>query len=270
MVGSRGDPGRGTAELTPGLRAGYSAAAGGWAAGPERIYGALAAALAGAAGSSLQGLRVLDLGSGPGTAGRAALRAGARQVVAADLAFPMLASGRGSLSPVVADAAALPFRDQAFDLVLAAFLVSHLADVPAVLAEARRAGTRLAASAFAAGWTHPAKPAVDAVLREFGYRPPPWYAEFKHVTEPLAGDPRWLAAQAAAAGFTEVSTVMLTVPTGVSSPADLAAWRLGMAHTAPFTASLAPAKRTRLLHAAADAVAGCPAVTVPMLILTAS
>ena len=46
----------------------------------------------------------------------------------------------GGWHPVAADAAALPFRDGSFDLVLAAFCLNHLASLAAGLAEVRRVG----------------------------------------------------------------------------------------------------------------------------------
>ena len=176
MVGGPGAR-RGTpAELTTAVRASYDAAAGGWASGPGPMYDRLAAALIAAAPVPLAGRRVLDLGAGTGAAGRAALAAGAAQVVAADLAVGMLRAAGPALHPVAADAAALPFRAGSFDLVAAAFCLNHLLDPAAALAEARRVGAALAASTFAAGWTHPAKDAVDAALRPFGYREPAWHA----------------------------------------------------------------------------------------------
>jgi SAM-dependent methyltransferase len=268
MVGVSGDQGCGAADLTSGLRAGYAAAAGWWAAGPERVYAPLAAALVGASAAPVAGARVLDLGAGTGVAGRAALAAGARHVVAADVAAPMLRLCAPPLRPVAASATALPFRSGSFDLVVAAFVLSHLPNLAAGLAEVRRVGLGLAASAFMSGWTHPAKAAIDAVLSEFGYRPPPWYAAFKHGTEALAGDPAQLAASARAAGFTGVRVQTITVRTGVTAPQEIVSWRLGMAHTAPFVQSLDPPARARIRRNALAAVAGCPPLTVPMLVLT--
>ena len=91
------------------------------------MYAPLARALVAAAPVPLAGRLVLDLGAGTGVAGRAALAAGARRVVAADLSEGMLRRGhaRGG-HPVAADAVALPFRDGRFDLVLAAFCLNHL------------------------------------------------------------------------------------------------------------------------------------------------
>ncbi len=284
MVGEPGDPGVGPAELTPGLRAGYEAAADWWAAGPERVYAPLAAALVGTAlagtalagtaladtgGRPAAGCRVLDLGAGTGVAGRAALAAGARQVVAADLAVPMLRRCRPELRPVAADAAALPFASGSFDLVVAAFVLGHFGSLTLGLAEARRVGQELAASAFPVGWTHPAKARVDAVLHSCGYRPPAWYSAFKRETEARAGDPAVLADRARAAGFRDVRVTTIVVPTGVSAPEQLASWRLGMAHIAPFLSSLGPAGQASVRRAAVAAVTGCPPLTVPMVVLTA-
>jgi SAM-dependent methyltransferase len=279
VVGEPGGPGIGPAELTgadpgdaglaQGLRAGYEAATAWWAAGPELVYAPLAAALVGAAVRPAAGGRVLDLGAGTGVAGRAALAAGARQVVATDLAVPMLHRCRPALRPVAADAAALPFASGSFELVVAAFVLGHLGSLTSGLAEARRVGEQLAASAFPAGWTHPAKPRVDAILHSHGYRPPPWYPAFKRGTELRAGDPGVLARQARAAGFTDVQVTTKVVPTGVSAPEELASWRLGMAHIAPFMSSLDLAGQASVRRAAVAAVTGCPPLTVPMLVLTA-
>ena len=151
---------------------------------PAPIYEPLARALVAAAPVPLAGRVVLDLGAGTGVAGRAALAAGAHRVVGADLSEAMLrrdaltatdATGAAVCCPVAADAAALPFRDGCFDLVLAAFCLNHLSRLDTGLAELRRVGAALAASTFAPGWTHPAKDAVDEAARSFGYRPPPWY-----------------------------------------------------------------------------------------------
>jgi SAM-dependent methyltransferase len=270
MVGDPGGQGGSAARLTTDLRAAYDSAADGWASGPEQMYAQLARELVASAPVPLTGCRVLDLGAGTGVAARAALAAGARLVVAADLAVGMLRRGGGALHPVAADAAALPFRDGSFDLVLAAFCLNHLGSVTVGLAESRRAGRAIAASAFAPGWSHPAKAAVEEALRPFGYRPPAWYVRFKRETEPQAGDPALLAGHAAAAGFSDVRLRMVAVPTGLSTPAQLASWRLGMAHVAPFLGSLDPPHRAAAQRAAERAVAGAEPLVVSMVVLTAS
>jgi SAM-dependent methyltransferase len=256
------------------LRTAYEAGARLWAEGPELLYATLARELVAAtrltpAGTRLAGGRVLDLGAGTGVAGRAALAAGARSVVSADPALGMLRRAGARAHPVAADAAALPFRDGSFDLVLTAFCLGHLSHPDAALREARRVGAGLAASSFAPGWTHPAKAAVDDTLASFGYQPPAWYVTFKRDTEPRASDPDWLGAVTAAAGFTDVRLRTVTVEGGLSTPAQLASWRLGMAHIAPFVCSLTAAGRAELRRAARSAVTGTGPLVVAMLVLTA-
>jgi len=255
------------AELTAALRAGYDAAAGGWADGPGPMYAPLARALVAAAPVPLAGALVLDLGAGTGVAGRAALAAGARRVVRADLSEGMLRRGDAG-RPVVADAVALPFRDYCFDLVVAAFCLNHLDSLAAGLAEARRVGAALAASMFAPGWTHPAKDAVDDAVRSFGYQPPAWHTALAPGSR--ASDPRVLARQASAAGFTRVQAHATDVPTGLVTPAALVSWRLGMAHFAPFMRSLDPPARAAVRRAAEQAVAATGPLIVSMVILTAT
>jgi ubiquinone/menaquinone biosynthesis C-methylase UbiE len=278
MVGEQGGRGRDSArlsgdELGAGMRAAYDASAADWAAGPERTYGRLATALVevAAAAEPLAGHVVLDLGAGTGVAGRAALAAGARQVICADLAVGMLRHCGGTLHPVAADATALPFRDGAVDLVLAAFSLSHLPSIAAGLAEIRRVGRAVAASSFSPQWTHPAKTATDEALRAFGYVPPAWYASLKDDGEPQAADAALMADLAAAAGFRDVRCREVTVPTGLSTPAELASWRLGMAHVVPFVRVLDPRRQAELRRAAERSVAatGCGPLTVSMGVLTA-
>jgi SAM-dependent methyltransferase len=268
VVGGPGDPGPAVADVVAATRAGYDSAAGGWDDGPGRMYGDLAAALVKVAGP-VTGRRVLDLGAGTGAAARAALAAGAAQVVAADLAPAMLARCSAGPRPVAGDAAALPFRDRCFDLALAAFCLGHVPDVAGCLAEVRRVSAALAVSSFAPGWTHPAKDAVDGVLAGFGYRPPDWYQAFKRDTEPRSQDPGWLRGQLAAAGFGAVQVRTLSVRTAVTTAPQIAAWRLGMAHVAPFVAALPPARRAELCQAA-EAAAGAGPLAVSVLILTAA
>jgi SAM-dependent methyltransferase len=280
MVGDASRTGGGAAELTAAVRAGYDAAADAWADGPGPLYARLARVLVAAAPVRLPAARVLDLGSGPGAAGRAALAAGAGQVVAADLSVGMLRraldpsrpdlTGGAAWRPVAADAVALPFRDRSFDLVVAAFCLNHLASLAAGLAEARRVGAAIAASTFAPGWDHPAKGAVDEVLRSFGYQPPAWHACLSPGSR--AGDPELLAKHAAAAGFTDVQVRTMDIRTGLVTPAELASWRLGLAQVAPFLASLDAPGRAAVQRAAEHAVsgvAGSSPLVVSMVILTA-
>ena len=271
MVGGEGGPGGAPAAgLTAKLRGAYESAAPAWAHGAEPVYLPLAQALVGQV--EVTGRRVLDLGAGTGVTGRAALAAGASGVVAADVAVAMLRRCEPPLCRVAADAMRLPFRDRGFDVVLAAFCLGHLPSLPAGLREVRRVGAAMAVSSFAPGWNTPVKEAVEGALRPFGYVPPAWYLRFKQETEPAAGDPEVLTPQLAAAGFGQVRIRPLTVQTGLSSPAELAAWRLGMAHVAPFMSSLPTPDATAARQAAERAVAASAAgpLTVSLLVTTAS
>jgi SAM-dependent methyltransferase len=251
------------------MRSAYDAAGAGWAAGPEQVYAQLARALIAAVPVPLSGSRVLDLGAGTGAAGRAAQEAGAREVVALDLTIGMLRGCPAALHPVAGDATMLPFKDGSFDLVVAAFCLGHLHSISVALSEARRVGLAIAASAFAPGWTHQAKAAVDDALRPFGYQPPAWYTSLKNETESQAADPALLARHAAAVGFTDMQMRTITCPTGLSTPAQLASWRLGMAHVAAFVASLDAPRRAAARQAAEHAVADSQPLVVSMAVFTA-
>ena len=269
-MGDTGGTRRATAELTRSVRAAYDAAPRSWEAGPEPVYVAMANALAAHVAPLLTGARVLDLGAGTGVAGRAAVAVGATEVAAADLAVEPLRRCRPPLRPVAADATALPFRDQSFDVVLAAFSLTHAGRLDVALAESRRVGRALAATAFAPGWGHPAKTAVDAVLARFGYWPPPWYLTFKQDAEPQLGDTPLVHQLALDAGYRRVESRVIAVPTGLSTSAELAAWRLGMAHIAPFAGSLDIERQAELRLAAEDAVDGCEPLVVDVLVHVAT
>jgi ubiquinone/menaquinone biosynthesis C-methylase UbiE len=271
MVGDEDQAGGEAAELTAGLRAGYDAAAADWADGPGRLYALLARVLVASAPRPVSGARVLDLGTGSGAAARAALAAGAHQVVGADLSVGMLRLAGRAFPSVAANAIALPFRDRSFDLVVAAFSLNHLADVEAGLAEARRVGAGLVASVFAPGWTHPARDAVDEAVRGFGYDPPDWYVTLMPRSGSPTSDQQALAERATAAGFGHVRVRTATVRTDLESAAELASWRLGLAQFAPFMRSLDAPDRAEVQRAAEQAVAaaGGGPLVVSMTVLAA-
>ncbi|MGO8961996.1 MAG: class I SAM-dependent methyltransferase [Streptosporangiaceae bacterium] len=273
MVGDQGAPSAAAAALTGQVRDAYEAAQQDWAAGPQLVYAALARSLLAQAAPWVAGQHVLDAGAGTGLAGQAALELGARRVVAADLAPGLLRQAGPRLHPVVASMYALPFGDRSFGLVAAAFSLSHLSDLGDGLAELRRVGRAIAVSTFAPGWTHPCKAAVDDVLAQSGYRPPSWYLAMKNEGEPRLADTGLFRQSALAAGFDQVESRTVTVPTSLSSPEQLAAWRLGLAHVAPYVRSLDQRRQRALLRAArqaVQAVADCPPLVVSMLVYLAS
>jgi SAM-dependent methyltransferase len=254
----------------PGVRAAYDESAASWRRGPEAVYARLADALLSVAPVDVAGARVLDVGAGTAVAGRAALARGAASVVATDLAAQMLSGRPAGMPAVLADGVRLPFVDGAFDLVAAAFCLGHMSDPAAAVAEIRRVGSAVVASAFPPGPGHPVKAAVDEALARVGFDTPAWYRHQKDVLEPRVDDPEALADLARAAGFGDVSVHRLEVDTGLDSPAAVVDWRLGMAHLAPFVARLAPDLLSRAREEAERAVAGMLPVVVPMLALSAS
>jgi ubiquinone/menaquinone biosynthesis C-methylase UbiE len=248
----------------------YDGAALGWHDGPERVYARLADALVAASPVALNGARVLDVGAGTAVAASAALRGGAASAVASDLAAGMLRHRDRRIAAVVADIARLPFPDAHFDLVTAAFCLGHLPDPVAGMAELRRVGNAVVASAFVPGWTHPAKEAVDAVMAEVGFVVPPWYRQVKDETEPAVNDAAALIDLAHGAGFGSAAVQVFEVDSGLETPADVVAWRLGMAHLAPFVAGL-PVDVLDAARARAEAVvAQTGPVVIPILALSAS
>jgi len=246
----------------------YDAASALWRAGPERMYGPLAEAMADHAPVDLRDSRVLDAGAGTGVAGAALRRRGARSVVALDLAPGML-PGPPALA-TVGDLTRLPFRDGSFDLAAAAFSLNHFEDPTDVMTELRRVARALLATVFEPTWDHPAKEAIEAVVVRHGFVPPEWYVTFKAAGWAGEPGPAEMEGRARAAGYSSAHAEVVEVDTGLGTPADLVAWRFGMAHTAPFVATLAPDELAQVRQEAELAVAGMPPLVVAMVVLSAS
>ena len=100
--------------------------------------------------SALQGDRVLDLGCG-NSLFLANARAGGATAVGCDLSLGMVQTARDTAASPVSqvDAHQLPFCDDSFDVVLALWMLYHVADRPKALAEVARVlrpGGRLVAT----------------------------------------------------------------------------------------------------------------------------
>lgn len=253
------------------VRAAYDATGGAWQSGPGRIYDRLAQVLVARCPGGVTGGRVLDLGAGTGAATRAALAAGAGDVVSSDLAIGMLAHDAAHRPPAVAgDATALPFAAGTFDAVVAAFSLNHLPDPRAGLLESARVlrpRGGLVASAYAEDDTHPAKAAVEEASRSFGWAPAPWIDAVRRDAVPrLATVDR---AQAVASVLPGARIDAVREPFPELSPVDLVEWRLGMAQAAPFVAALPPADRDALVRASLDRLGDDPPTLVRSFIVVA-
>jgi ubiquinone/menaquinone biosynthesis C-methylase UbiE len=245
-----------------------------WQAGPGRIYDRLAEIALDRSPVALAGASVLDVGAGTGAATRAALACGAAGVVAVDGAFGMLAVDAATRPPAaVADARSLPVRSGAFDVVVAAFSLNHLDEPVVALADAARAlrpGGAMVVTAYASEDGHPVKAAVDDAAAAMGWRSESWYADIHTGAVPLLATTDRAVAAARDAGLVDARAERVDVPFPDLGPADLVAWRLGMANIAPFVAGLSLPQRHAL---AADAVArlgaDAPPLVRSMIVLTA-
>ena len=247
----------------------YARGAEAWADGPTRIYGRLAQVLVAFSPVSLNGRAVLDLGSGTGAGSRAARRAGAR-VVATDLVPEMLQVGRSTRPPGTAgNAIALPFRDDAFDVVLAPFSLNHLSDPAVGVREAGRVATTLLASTYAADDDHPVKGAVEAALAEQGWQRPEWYTDTKAAMAAwgTVADARDAVARG---GLRPLMVEHRTIRFGDLKPADMVAWRTGLAASASFVAALPLADQARLERRAIDLLGSNPPPVERRVILIAA
>ncbi len=155
------------------------------------------------AAGTKKGLRILDVATGPGyVAGVAATRE--TQAVGVDFSSAMLAVAR-QIYPAVefkeADAAALPFEDGSFDIVVINFGLPHFAFPERTLAEAQRvlrAGGRIAATVWATrnqaiGWDI----ALGAIERHGDSALP----ALEHLPATRFGDPQHLVRLFQQAGF---------------------------------------------------------------------
>lgn len=249
----------------------YSGSAGAWRAGPEVVYDRLAEVLVARSPVALAGAGVLDVGAGTGAASRAARAAGARWVVAADPAFGMVSLDARRRPPAVTgDARHLPFRDGAFDAAVAAFSLNHLGE-PALglreMARVTRPGGALLASSYAADDNHPVKAAVEAALDARGWRPQPWFVALRADALPVLATVEGFRAAAAAAGLEgEVEAVRVGFPE--LGPAELVAWRLGMAQHASFVAKMTPPERAELANEAAGRLGAAPVLVRSVLVFS--
>jgi SAM-dependent methyltransferase len=176
------------------------------------------------------GVRVLDVGCGPGTISvDLAARVAPGEVVALDQAADVVAAaqaaaaeaGSRNLTVEVGDVYALRFDDDTFDVVHAHQVLQHVSDPVAALREMRRVcapGGVVAArdSVYRAMHWYPAEPGLDR-----------WCEVYCAVAEANGGEPdagSHLLAWAKAAGFDDGDVTCTATQWCYATPAERAWW----------------------------------------------
>jgi SAM-dependent methyltransferase len=254
------------ADVTADVRAAYDATGAAWDDGPRRIYDQLAAVLLDQCPVPFDDAVALDAGAGTGSATAELTRRGAH-VTAIDLSIGMLRRMTGAVA--VGDVVRLPVRSNAAEVSVAAFVLNHLprpVDGLRELARVTRPGGAVLASVFGEGPAHASKEAIDEVAARYGFVSPDWYRQMKESFELQATTPRAISALARQSGLRDGAAQLVTV-TPAMTERDLVSWRLGMAHLAPFVASLRPEQSKALADDACAAVAGMPPLEIEMVTL---
>jgi SAM-dependent methyltransferase len=227
----------------------YAGAARRWAEGATIVYGPIARQLIATSPHPLAGRRVLDAGAGTGVASAELLGLQAHPV-AADLSYDMLAWKAGGRPPAaVADVRALPFRDCAVDDVVAAFVLNHLVDPAAGLAELMRVarpGGAVLACVYATASRSPVRDAIDQAAQEEGWQIPSWYSDLKRTAVPLLGSAPDMQRFAERAGLLDVVVDERAVDVGVTEPEQLVDYRLGQANYAEWLGWMEPARAEQI------------------------
>jgi SAM-dependent methyltransferase len=266
------------------VRAAYDATGAAWDRGPRRIYDLLAAGLLDRSPLPFDHAVAVDAGAGTGAATTELMRRGA-SVTAVDLSVGMLrrlvpdaalpgdaavpGDARPRLTIAVGDVVRLPIRSGAVDIAVAAFVLNHLTrplDGLHELTRVIRPDGAVLASVFGAAPPHPSKEAIDAVAARHGFIVPGWHRQMKACFEGQVATPEALATLAHDAGLVEIGVDAVHADPPMTE-ADLVSWRTGMAHLAPFIASLRPEQAGALLAEARAAVVGMPPLTLAMLTL---
>ncbi len=249
--------------------AGYAGMAEAWADGPALAYGPMARHLIARSPVPIRGSRALDAGAGSGVAGDA-LRAQGARVVAADREPDMAAHNAAAGPAVAADVTALPFRSGSFDVVVAAFVVNHLPDPVAGLAELRRVarpGGVVLASTFGEDRAA-AKEAVDVVAAGYGFVAPDWYAALQECAQAV-GYVAGVEGALADAGFADWSVTEERLDVGLE-PEGVVRYRLGMPHLHRFAAGLPDDVRAAFFADAVEAVRRTSERFAPLVIEAAA
>lgn len=232
----------------------YQGAADSWADDASLVYIPLARHLLARLEGRLPGRRALDAGAGTGAVGDLLRELGAA-VVSVDLEPDMLRHRLGVRGPAaVGDVVRLPFRSDHFDVVVAGFVLNHVADQVAALRElgrVTRPGGVLLASVFA-NERSALKEVVDQRLVAFGWSPPEWYTAVRERSQALGTIELFeaRAREAGVGGYVQSAAVDV----GLDTPELVVRYRLSMAHARGFVAGLSGNARKALVREAVTAV----------------
>jgi ubiquinone/menaquinone biosynthesis C-methylase UbiE len=235
----------------------YAGASRRWALGATLVYGPIAAELVAMSPHPLSGRTVLDAGAGTGAVSSAltALRA---HPVAMDLSIGMLAWQARARPPcAVADVRALPLPAGRVDDAVAAFVLNHLAQPAAGLAELARVtspGGAVLAAVFSNASRSRARDRVDAVAQEAGWQVPDWYADLKANAVPVLGTATAMSAAARAARLANITVEERPVDVGVTEPEQLVSYRLGQPLFASWLDRIGPGRARHVAAHAAEAI----------------
>ncbi|HEY6275151.1 MAG TPA: class I SAM-dependent methyltransferase [Streptosporangiaceae bacterium] len=235
----------------------YAGAGRRWATGATLVYGPIAAELVAMSPHPLAGCTVLDAGAGTGAVS-SALAARRAHPIAMDQSIGMLAWNASARPPcVVADISALPLPAGRLDAAVAAFVLNHLMQPSAGLAELARVtrpGGAVLAAVFSNASRSQARDQVDAVAQEAGWQVPDWYTDLRANAVPILGTTGAMRAAANAAGLACVVVEERPVDVGVTEPEQLVSYRLGQPLFACWLDRIGPRRAAEVASHAADVI----------------
>jgi len=235
----------------------YAGAASGWADGASLVYRPIARELIVTVPHDLRGRTVLDAGAGTGLASEILLEHGAR-VVATDLSRDMIGWQAAIRPPAaVADVCHLPLADDSVDDAVGAFVLNHLTQPEAGLAELARVtrpGGAVVACVFGNAGFGTAREVLDQAALASGWPVPQWYLDLRAAVLPLLGTADAIAEVARAVGLVAVTSEERPVDVGVDTAERLVDYRLGQAQFAPWVRELGDRRTAEVKAVLADAV----------------